>query len=140
MIARGLAAAVFLFLAAPCAALDLSIEPEFPVEGEEARLVVSDGGEAVPGATVRVTYRPNSEVSREAEIGVTDADGALTWRPEDAGMAQLGVAKGDESGGRAVSVRFASPPSRGIVIFILAGLILFGGNIRFISRMLKAKA
>jgi hypothetical protein len=134
------ALAVLLLLGAvPSAALDLSVEPEFPVQGEEARLVVTDGEEPAAGAVVRATYRPNSEVSTEEEIGVTDARGVLVWRPADAGMVQLDARKGDDSAGRAVSIRFPSPPSQGLVVLLIAGLILFGGNIRFVSRTLKAR-
>lgn len=135
-----LAIAVALMAAVGAApAVELSIDPAYPVQGKEAHITVSHDGQPVVGDTVRVTYRPNSEVLREAEVGMTDASGRLIWVPEDAGLAQLSVTTAEGSASRAVSIRFSSPPALGLVILLIAGLILFGGNIRFVLRTLKAR-
>lgn len=126
---------------APAAAIavELSVDPVYPVRGKDALIAVIHEGQPVSGATVRVTYRPNSEVLREAEVGVTDASGHLTWSPDDAGMAELAVETPEGSASRSVSVRFPGPPIQGILVLLMAGLILFGGNIRLVSRTLKAR-
>jgi hypothetical protein len=130
-----------MLLLAPAAAfaVELSVDPVYPAKGKDALITVIHEGQPISGAEVRVTYRPNSEVLREAEVGVTDASGRLTWSPDDAGMAELAVEAPEGSATRSVSVRFPGPPIQGIVVLLLAGLVLFGGNIRFVSRTLKAR-
>jgi hypothetical protein len=94
----------------------------------------------VAGAAVAATYRPNSEVLREAEVGVTDASGSLIWVPEDAGMAELRAEAPQGAATQAISVRFQGVQIQGLIVLVIAGLILFGGNIIFVSRTLRARA
>jgi hypothetical protein len=70
---------------------------------------------------------------------VVDVSGLLTWSSDDAGMAELAFETPEGSTSRSVSVRFPGPPIQGIIVLLLAGLLLFGGNIRFVSRTLKAR-
>jgi len=127
-----LAVTGLLLLAGTGGALDLEVEPAFPVRGAEARITVAHEGSPVPGAEVRALYRPNSEVSADQEIGRTDASGAVAWVPDDAGIVEIHVESDAGAAFRPVSVRFSGPPVPGLLVLILAGVILFGGNLFFV--------
>ncbi len=115
--------------------LELCLDQAFPKEGEPCLIRVTDREHPVRGARLRVTYRPNSEVETIERLGATNAEGELVWIPDDAGIATLeaGLASVGSQGEQTslnltVSVRFRSSPALGIVILLLAGMILFGGN------------
>lgn len=83
---------------------------------------------------VTVTYRANSSTSHEETLATPNADGYVSWTPQDAGITILkATAPALEAGEKevaiekSVSVRFGSFPIPGILIFALATLILFGG-------------
>lgn len=83
---------------------------------------------------VTVTYRANSSTSHEEVLGIPNADGYVSWTPQDAGITILkATAPALETGAKdiviekSVSVRFGSFPVTGILIFALATLVLFGG-------------
>lgn len=88
---------------------------------------------------VVVTYRANSSTSHEEVLGTPNADGYVSWTPQEAGITTLkATAPALETGTKdiiiekTVSVRFGSFPLTGILIFILAAGILFGGLSIFI--------
>lgn len=117
----------------------LCVDQKYPTQGKPCGIRVTKDDLPVERASVRVTYRPNSEVMDTQVIGKTDADGRIRWVPQEAGIATLqaeeaGVAamhSGPGGLGRVeltVSIRFRTAPWLGVAILILAALILFGGN------------
>lgn len=117
----------------------LELDDDFPVRGEPVTVRLA-GGDEDATYSFSVTYRPNSETSREEEVGEFNLDGTLRWTPLDAGITTISVA--DESGEvvytRNIAVRFDSPPVTGLIIFLFAGLLLFGGSTTFMRRALES--
>jgi hypothetical protein len=110
----------------------LTLSPEQPVHGEPVE--VSLAGDAV-GDALLVTYRPNSAVVATETLALTD--GRTTWTPTQPGIAVLSVGDGDQTVSRNVSVRFASIPWSGVLVFLGTGLLLFGGATFAMRRMLQ---
>lgn len=109
--------------------LQLCATPGSPAQGASCWIEVTRGKEAVEGAEVIVTYRPNSEVAETHRVGRTDGSGRVRWTPAAAGIATIAAeAEEIEPISLTVSVRFRQPPWLGIAILILAAMILFGGN------------
>ncbi len=132
-----LAVALAVAAAAPAGAASIQVDRRYPAEGERAVVrVIADDGAPVTGALVRVTYRPGSSVETHAEVGRTDAGGAVAWTPELAGIATLSAEWTDGSASANVSVRFHHAPVAGLVIMIVAGVILVGGSVVRIRRVL----
>jgi hypothetical protein len=131
---RLLAFIFLLLVAAPGhAEISVSIEPHYPLKGEEATIVVLEGGRPVEGAVIQSVYRPNSQTSFHDSLPPTDHFGQVRWAPRDAGIVTLNVYDG-AVGGRLlvthdVAVRFGGFPASGVAIMLLAGLLLFGGAI-----------
>ena len=131
--------ALFVCCAATvCGAATIELAEEFPVRGTpvEVRLSGPAGGESY---TLTVTYRPNSETAMTEEIGTFSPDGRVLWTPLDAGITSLGVAGGDGAvvATKNVAVRFDSVPVSGILVFLFAGLLLFGGATVSMRRALE---
>ena len=120
-----------LFLASTAWA-GIDTTPAVPTEGASATIIVTDGdGNPVTGATVEAVYSPGSEVSRTEEVGTTDESGAVAWTPTGAGIVSLETTAADSTSITAnLSVRFDGLPIPGLLIFLLAGIILFSGIIR----------
>jgi hypothetical protein len=138
---RGPGWAILLLLvsaAVPLPALEIQVDPPVPVQGRAATVRILEDGNPAAGVTIRATYRPNSEVMDTVTVGRTNSAGEVTWVPADAGMVELRASRGEASASRAVSVRFRRAPLAGILVFLLAGLILFGGNARFIRAVMTA--
>ena len=83
---------------------------------------------------VTVTYRANSSTSHEEVLSAPNADGYVSWTPQEAGIAilkatapALNAGEEEVTINKSVSVRFGGFPPTGILIFALATLILFGG-------------
>jgi hypothetical protein len=87
---------------------------------------------------VSVTYRPGSSVSRTEDIGVTGEGGRVEWTPHLAGIATLNATWDGGTSTTNVSVRFAHTPLGGVAIMLLAGLLLVGGSVVRIMRIMKA--
>lgn len=119
-----------LLLATALAGLELT--PETPVHGEPVE--VSLAGDAV-GAELLVTYRPNSAVVATETLPFDG--GRATWVPSQPGIAVLSVSEGEKTVSRNVSVRFASIPWSGVLVFLGTGLLLFGGASFALRRMLQ---
>lgn len=106
--------------------------PSAPIEGTPTSVRVTDeDGNPLAGLAVEAVYRPGSEVSRTESLGTTDESGTVTWTPGAAGLVTLQTAAADGSAiSRNLSVRFDGVPLPGLLTFLLAGIILFGGIIR----------
>ena len=62
------------------------VPPEAPAVGEGATIHLVDGaGHPMPGASVRIDYRPGTHSAHEVNAGLTDGRGALSWTPATAG-------------------------------------------------------
>lgn len=135
-----LLAMLVLSVAFSSAAEVISVDPDFPVQGKEARVrVTNEVGMPLAGARVRVTYRPESRVAVEADIGRTDSFGMVRWVPEDAGIVTLTAESPSGRTTRAFSVRFSAVPKLGVLVLALAGIILIGGSARRFKTLLRAE-
>jgi hypothetical protein len=116
----------------------------YPVEGERTELYIQDDeGNSVPGAEITATYRPGSSVENTSIVGSTGKSGRITWIPATAGIVTLSAswesATGDTVTTSAnVSVRFSSTPAGGLIIMVLAGLLLVGGSVVRILRVVRS--
>jgi hypothetical protein len=129
-----LAASVF----AGVASADVVLREKYPTEGESTELFIqADDGSPVSGAAVTATYRPGSSVEAVEEVGTTGPSGRLAWTPQTAGIVSVNAVWEDGSTSSNISVRFASAPAGGILIMIVAGLLLVGGSIVRITRVLR---
>lgn len=130
-----LLAAAALVGAAPAgaqpAAPELTAETPYPLRGEPVEIRLTSEGRPLPGVTLRALYRPNSETAHTEELGITGADGTLTWTPRDAGVVTLQAAGADAEAppvaSAQVAVRFGSFPPLGLAVMTFAALLLFGG-------------
>ena len=133
-----------LCLVAGPAGADILLDADYPVQDEETQIrVVDPNGEPVSGASVEVTYRPGSEVSRIDDIGQSGADGTISWVPQQAGIATItatwtGPDQSEEATTTTVSVKFRAPPISGILIMVVAGLLLIVGSIVRVSNLLRS--
>lgn len=123
--------ALLALLALPAAAQPITVIPEKPIVGQEATLQLG-----APVDTVFVTYRPNSAVARRDTIRLGGFD-SVKWTPAQAGVVQIRLADGTAQN---VSVRFAQTPLLGVLILLGAGLILFGGAIFAMRKLLSGDA
>jgi hypothetical protein len=111
------------------------VEERFPTQEERVRLfVVDQAGKPVAGASIEVTYRPESSVRRIETIGKSGQSGSIDWVPTEAGIATLKAAwtgpdRSEMIATADVSVRFRSPPIGGILIMIIAGIVLVVGSV-----------
>ena len=122
----------FALLLAPMAWGGIDTTPLVPTEGESVIITVTDGdGTPVAGAPVEAVYGPGSEVSRSEPVGTTDENGTVLWTPTGAGIVSVETIAADSTAITAnLSVRFDGLPIPGLLIFLLAGIILFSGIIR----------
>ena len=107
---------------------DLSIAVQYPVVGEAQTVTLRTDTDAA-GVTLSVTYRPNSATEDTMVIGKFDADGRISWCPEEPGITSL-IAKDAEGKTLAtlnVATCFSSTPYLGLVVMVFAGILLFGG-------------
>lgn len=136
---RAIVSAIALSLALTAAAgPTLSPREAAPVDGQAIELRLED--DSVPavgavGVAVTAVYRENAHarLRREQAVGVTDANGRVTWTPDAAGVVVLQWEGGSEN----VSVRHDGIPTGGLLVAILAGLALLGGSVLFFVQMLR---
>jgi hypothetical protein len=137
-IAAMVAVAIFAGALASTAGAEIVLRQKYPTQGASTELFVQDDdGAPVSGAAVTVTYRPGSSVEASDTIGTTGTGGRIAWTPSTAGIASLQASWEGGSSTTNVSVRFASVPRGGVLIMILAGLLLVGGSIVRITRVIK---
>lgn len=78
---------------------------------------------SVPQAdTLIITYRPGSNIADIQTVAVSG--GMYQWTPTEAGLVSLATPGG---AAQTVSVGFSGFPVQGLIVFIIAGSILFGG-------------
>jgi hypothetical protein len=125
--------ASFIVLAfTPLALAGIELDTEPAVVGNEVTLtVLSQGKQPAADAPVKVTYYPNSEIKRTVEVGRTDERGQLRWTPEHAGLST--IAAGEQT--KTIGVRFDGMPLGALVVFLIAGTLLFGGIAFGVSRL-----
>ncbi|NNE07261.1 MAG: hypothetical protein HKN20_01740 [Gemmatimonadetes bacterium] len=118
----------------------LTLADEFPERGTPVAILLS-GCEPGTEYTIDVTYRPNSETSFDETVGTVVADAYLAtipWQPLDAGITEVRVLHGEEKlTSRNVAVRFDRVPFSGILVFLGAGVLLFGGAMTSMRRALE---
>ena len=119
--------ALILLAATPSAAQPITITPEIAVLDQEALLRFE-----APVDTLFVTYRPNSVVAQRDTIRIGGFD-SVRWTPKRAGVVRLALPGGANQN---ISVRFTEAPLSGLLILIGAGLILFGGAIFAMRKLL----
>jgi len=119
---------LLLALAARAGALSIELGAPNPTEGMPA-VVSLAGAEADASYRLVVVYRPNSRTEEREEIGLLGPGGEVSWTPKHAGITRLSIegTGGEEVVSRNVAVRFRSPPALGVIIFLVAGALLFGG-------------
>jgi hypothetical protein len=121
---------------------DIVLDSAFPVEKQTTRVHVSGAdGLPVTDAALAVTYRPGSAVPATFEIGRTAADGNCDWTPREAGIVTINAVWVDADGVEQTaavnsSVKYNPTPIAGVVIMIAAGLVLIGGSVVRIMRLL----
>jgi len=120
------------------AEMTLELSEEFPERGTPVRVSLTGMAEG-ESYKFSATYRPNSETTRVEEVGQFADGQAIMWTPLDAGITALGVfdAAGESVVSKNIAVRFESPPVSGVLIFLLAGLLLFGGSTFFLRKALE---
>lgn len=119
-----------LLAIAPAATLDV---PDDLVEGRPVTLRVEP-----PSAELEVVYRPSSVISETVALPV-GPDGRVLWEPEHAGISTLRLTAGDETVERTVSVHYARVPISGVLTFLIAGGVLFGGVAFGFGRLLRGR-
>ena len=138
-IAAALAAAATLLAFAPVhGAAGIELAAANPDQGEPVIVTLTGPGDAEPYELVAV-YRPGSRTEKREVVGLIGRGRTVSWVPLHAEITRLAVvdAEGGEIAGRNVAVRFASPPATGLIIFFLAGLLLFGGASYAMRRALE---
>jgi hypothetical protein len=117
----------------PSLGAELAADSRFLAVGEPAVLTLTDdGGVGIGGAQLTALYRPESEVSVEEVVGLTDSTGVIAdWVPKYPGIVELSASwvdsGADQSASATLSVRFPATPWRGVAVMIAAGVILYGG-------------
>lgn len=118
----------------------IGVEDPYPQVGKPVQVLVSHASHPLETFTVKVTYRPNSTVSKEQDLGRPNDNGILEWTPQDAGITVIEATanKLDDSKiviKKQVSVRYGSFPTAGIIMFALAACTLFGGLLITAAKM-----
>lgn len=130
-------------ITAPLAFADVTmrLEEEFPLKNAPVTITL-DGRDPGVNYDLHVTYRPNSETSKEEKIGsiaAGDAAGSIQWTPQDAGITSVRVMSGEEQlVSKNIAVRFDKAPVSGILVFLGAGFLLFGGATTAMRRALRS--
>lgn len=117
--------------------LQVYVVPAHPVAGKPAKILVKSsnlGG--AKGATIQVTYRPNSKVEQTVTLpDKVGEDETVTWIPTDEGVVKVEAiipranpeAPPIAKRSLECAVRFDGMPVLGVFVFFLAFVVLFGG-------------
>ena|GEM_PF-2416116 len=115
-------------------ASQITLSDEFPRVHQMTDITVLDQkGVPVEGAIIGLTYRPNSMVERSVTLEEqTDSLGTISWIPDDAGLCSITASNARKPdsllASTDVSVRFESFSPQGILVFLVAFVVLFGGT------------
>ncbi len=105
----------------------------YPKQGSATIITVTnEHGKAIPNLEIWVIYRPNSKVSKSSgNLGSTDNLGRFEWTPSDPGICTIEAKSSDGEIAAAdnFAVKFARFPISGLIIFLFAGTLLYGGII-----------
>lgn len=117
----------------------------YPLVGKEVQILVSHASYPhLENFSVKVIYRPNSNVEQEEVLGHTNDNGIIAWTPKHAGITTITAEAPALDGIEAVklskniSVRFGHFPPLGILIFALAATTLFGGLILILIKSTRS--
>ena len=115
----------------------LELSDPILVRGKQVRVSVG-GSEDEGSLRLDAIYRPNSQTEKKEKVGRFGTGGTLDWTPLDAGITRLVLIgpDGEEMQSRNVAVRFPSASKSGLLIFFLAGVLLFGGSSYFMRKAL----
>lgn len=116
----------------------VAVESDPVVVGQQTQVVVTGDDGPMAETQVKVTYYPNSKLERTIEVGKTDAEGKVAWSPEMAGLAKLDAGK--EGGSLSLGVRFDGLPISGLIVFLCAAAMLFGGTLFGSLQLLKGQS
>jgi len=106
-----------------------------PTRGEPVTVrATGKDGAPIVGKAVHALYLPNSKTERREQVGTTGSDGAVSWTPTAPGIATVEVADG---GSQTVAVRFDAFPISGLVVFVLAGALIFGGLLKAYRSLMR---
>ncbi len=95
----------------------MKLASQYPVVGQPTTISLD-----APSKDVTITYQPGAPIAQTQTLH-TDGQLQVQWTPERPGVASI-VADG---GHQNVSIRFDGTPGLGVVIFLFAGIVLFGG-------------
>jgi hypothetical protein len=112
---------------APDAWAGVSAEGALRVGEPCAVTVTTPDGAPRAGVTVRVVWRPGLPGEHEEAAGLTDAEGSLTWTPEEPGAVRL------RAGADTLDGVVAGPPDLATPLS-LAAFFLFALALRWMER------
>ncbi len=138
---RQIVSVLFLgWFAATPAWAGFSFTEKNPTVGKETTVKITNKKKLpIQGARLIATYYPNSKLKREELVkGMTDTGGLLKWKPSSPGIVKLAaqLPNGKDKEGKAkyktvsstsIGVKFAGMPLSGLLVFLVAGGLLFGG-------------
>jgi hypothetical protein len=108
---------VLSLLAIESSAAAIELPQKYPVERQTTTISLTE-----PVDEIAVTYQPAAPIERTVVLK-TNGQLVVPWTPEQAGV--VSIQAGSET--KKVSVRYAGTPVLGLLIFLFAGLVLFGG-------------
>jgi hypothetical protein len=95
----------------------LELPEKYPVEGQPTMIKLT-----LPTDQITFTYQPAAPIARTVTLETNGAT-EIPWIPERAGIVSINT----DFEQKDVSVRFSGTPVSGVLIFLFAGLVLFGG-------------
>lgn len=126
--------AVLTTAGAAYAALEIQGLPG--VEGRPLTFHLSDEeGHPLPAATIEATYYPATELRSTELACVTDQEGSCSWSPRLAGLVRVSAGKEEQ----VLAIRYPGIPWTSVAVFMLAGLVLFGGLALSVKVMLAPR-
>ena len=113
--------------------VQVQVEDAYPTVGVETTVTIA--GEY---AALRVVYQPAAPVAKRVTVSES-ARSVVKWTPTKAGVASVEAvdSAGQVLAKKDVSVKFANTPPAGIAIFVIAGLVLFGGATLSLRSLLR---
>lgn len=110
---------------------EIVLSDPYPTNGTPTTITITNENHAPVGnIAISVIYRPNSKVKKVTEnIGRTDRSGRFEWTPEEAGICTI-KAQNEAQGinlSKNIAVKFSGFPIGGLIIFLFAGVLLYGG-------------
>jgi len=95
----------------------VKLASQYPVVGQPTTIQLD-----APSKEVTITYQPGAPIAK-TQVLETGGQLQVQWTPERPGVASVAA----DGGSQNVSIKFDGTPGLGVVIFIIAGCVLFGG-------------